>query len=115
MHLTGICIETDDAPRLAAFYKTLLQEQPLVEGSHYGFGKIAVWDPGGVTVARDKNLWLMFAVANLDAEYARLLREIPGVPILAPPQRKPWGAYSFWMADPDGNKISVFEESPQQN
>lgn len=114
MKFGGICIETDNAPRLAEFYKIVLQEEPFVEGSHYGFGKIAVYNPGGVTVAKDKNIWLIFGVADLDAEYERLLREIPDIVVIAPPERKPWGAYSFWFADPDGNKISVFEEREEQ-
>jgi predicted enzyme related to lactoylglutathione lyase len=110
MELCGVCIETDNAPRLAEFYKTVLQEEPLVEGSHYGFSKIAVYNPGGVTAAKEKNIWLMLGVADLDAEYERLLREIPDIKIIMPPERKPWGAYSFWFADPDGNRISVFQQ-----
>ena len=54
MNFGGICIETDNAPRLAEFYKIVLQEEPFVEGNHYGFGNIAVYDPGRVTVAKDK-------------------------------------------------------------
>jgi len=46
----------------------------------------------------------------VDAEYARLLREIPGIEIILPPERRPWGAYSFWFADPDGNKIAVAQK-----
>lgn len=110
MELCGVCIETDNAPRLAEFYKTVLQEEPLVEGSHYGFSKIAVYNPGGVIAAKEKNIWLMLGVADLDAEYERLLREIPDIKIIMPPERKPWGAYSFWFADPDGNRISVFQQ-----
>lgn len=113
MKLDGICIETDDAPRLAAFYKLFLKEEPFVEGSHYGFGQIAVYDPGGVTVAKEKNIWLTFAVADVDAEYQRLLREIPDIEIVSPPERKSWGAYSFWFVDPDGNKISVFQQQSE--
>lgn len=114
MKLAGICIETDNAPRLAEFYKTVLQEEPHIEGSHYGFGMIAIWDPGNVTVAKVKNTWLMFGVTDLDVEYDRLLREIPDITIVAPPERKPWGAYSFWFVDPDGNKISIFEDRAEQ-
>ena len=47
--------------------------------------------------------------ADIDALYSRLLREIPDINIISPPERKPWGAYSFWFADPDGNKIAVAE------
>jgi len=109
MKFGGICIETDNAPRLAEFYKIILQEEPLAEGSHYGFGSIAIYDPGGVTVEKNKNIWLQCLTANLDAEYERLLREIPSVEIISPPEKRPWGAYSFWCADPDGNKIAVAE------
>ncbi len=110
MKFGGVCIETDDAPRLAEFYKILLQEEPFVEGSHYGFSKIAVYNPGQVKVAKDKNVWLSFSDSNIDALYERLLREIPGIEIISPPERKPWGAYAFWFLDLDGNKIAVYEE-----
>lgn len=114
MRFGGICIETDNAPRLAEFYKTVFQEEPFVEGSHYGFGNIAVYDPGGVTVAKDRNIWLQCFVGDLDAEYERLLRELPGVEIISPPERRPWGAHSFWFADPDGNKIAVAQSSEEK-
>ncbi len=110
MKFDGVCIETDNASRLAEFYKIVLQKEPFVEGNHYGFGEIAVYNPGGVTVAKDKNIWLIFGVTDLDAEYQRLLQEIPDIEVISPPERKPWGAYSFWFVDPDGNKISIFQE-----
>lgn len=107
MKFNGICIETDNAPRLAEFYKIVFQEEPFVEGNHYGFGKVAVYDSGDVIVAKEKNIWLQCFVADLDMEYERLLREIPGIEIISPPEKRPWGAYSFWFADPCGNKIAV--------
>jgi len=110
MKFGGICIETDDAPRLAEFYKIVLQEEPFAEGSHYGFGSVAVYDPGGVTVAKVKNVWLQCFTEDLDAEYERLLREIPGINITSPPERRPWGAYSFQFTDPDGNMIAVAQK-----
>jgi len=112
MRFCGICIETDDAPRLAEFYKIVLQKEPFVEGSHYGFGGFAVYDPGGVKTApaKEKNIWLQCADSDIDALYERLLREIPGIEIISPPERRPWGAYSFWFLDPDGNKIAVAQD-----
>ena len=107
MKFGGICIETDNAPRLAEFYEIVFHEEPFIEGSHYSFGSIAVYDPGGVTVAKEKNIWLQCFVADLDAEYERLMREMPSINIISPPEKRPWGAYSFWFADPDGNKIAV--------
>ena len=41
MKFGGIYVETDNAPRLAEFYKVVFQEESFVEGSHYGFGSIA--------------------------------------------------------------------------
>ena len=110
MRFVGVCIETDNAPRLAEFYKVFLQEEPIVEGEHYGFGRLAIYNPGGVTVAKEKNLWLSFGDADIDALFARLQREISDLEVIAPPERKSWGAYSFWFADPDGNKITVFQD-----
>lgn len=110
MRFSGITIETDNAPRLAEFYRLVLQKEPFVEGSHYGFGSLSVWDPGDVRVSKDKNIWPSFSDANIDTLYARLLREIPDIEIIAPPERKPWGAYSFWFCDPDGNKVAVYQD-----
>ena len=110
MKFGGVCITTDNAPRLAEFYKKVLQKEPFVEGSHYGFGNLAIWDPGDVTVSKEKNIWLQFSDADIDALYSRLLCEIPGIKIISPPEKKPWGAYSFWFCDPDGNRIAVAQE-----
>jgi uncharacterized glyoxalase superfamily protein PhnB len=65
-------------------------------------------------VAEDKNIWLQCFDADIDALYERLLREIPGIEIITQPERKPWGAYSFWFVDPDGNKIAVAQETEKK-
>jgi len=111
MRFGGICIMTNNAPHLAGFYKAVFQEEPFVEGDHYSFGGMAVYDPGGVTVERDKSIWLQCFTEDLDAEYERLLREIPDIEIVSPPEKRPWGAYSFHFADPDGNKVAVAQRS----
>lgn len=110
MRFCRVCIETDDAPRLAEFYRIFLQEEPFVEGNHYGFGKISVYDPGDTDAAKSNDVWLQFVDEDINALYERLLREIPGIEITSPPERKPWGAYSFWFLDPDGNRIAVAQE-----
>jgi len=111
MQFTGVCILTDNAPRLAAFYAALLEEEPVQEGSHYGFlrAKLAVYDPGNVTVSPHKNMELMYTVEDLTDTYERLLRQLPGIRVTSPPTRRPWGAYSFWFLDPDGNTVSLIE------
>jgi hypothetical protein len=44
MKFAAICILTDNAPRLAAFYQKVLQEKPQVDGSHFSFSKFALYD-----------------------------------------------------------------------
>ena len=110
MQFRSVCITTNNAPRLADFYAAVFLASPQIDGSHYAFGNLSVWDPGDVQTADCNNTWLTFSDGNIDALYARLLRSIPDIRILVPPERKPWGAYAFWFLDPDGNKISVFQE-----
>jgi hypothetical protein len=112
MKFAAVCITTDNAPRLAKFYEIILQEQPLVEGSHYGFNNshLAVYDPGDVTIGIEKNVTVMFYTEDLLSEYERLLRELPELEVTSLPQHRPWGAYSFWFHDPDGNTVSCFEK-----
>ncbi len=111
MKLGGLCITTDDAPRLAEFYKIIFKQEPFVEGSHYAFGNLAIYNPGNVKMAEEKTIWLQCFDPDIDALYARLLQEVPSINIISPPERKPWGAYSFQFSDPDGNKIAVAQDS----
>ncbi len=115
MELQGVCIYTGDAPRLAAFYRAVLGEAPLQEGSHYGFARaqLAVYDPGKVRAVKTKNMSLMFAVADVQAEFDRIVRDAPGIRVVSPPQRRPWGAFSCWLLDPDGNQFSLIEKAPE--
>ena len=112
MELRAVCILTSDAPRLAGFYAALLKEEPFVEGSHYTFvrSKLAVYDPGDVKTAEDKNMSVIFETEDVDSEYARLTAELPGIDMTSPPEKRPWGAYSFWLRDPDGNTVSIAEK-----
>lgn len=113
MKLLGVCIYTDNAPGLAAFYQAVLQETPVQEGDHYGFehAQLAVYNPGDVHMVKDKSMSLMYHVADLLREYERLLREVPGIQITSPPEHRPWGAFSMWFTDPDGNTISLVEKN----
>ena len=51
MNLSGICITTDNAPRLAEFYQAVFQTEPMVDGKHYRFCNFAIWDPDGNKIA----------------------------------------------------------------
>ncbi len=111
MQLHGVWFHTCDAPRLAAFQQAVLGETPLREGSHYRFAQaqLAVYDPGETRPTPCKNMSLLFCVPELMAEYARLLRCVPGIAVASPLQRRPWGAYSFRFTDPDGNLVSLLQ------
>lgn len=111
MKFRGICIETDNALRLVEFYKILFHEEPVIECSHYGFSNLSIWNPGDALASPNKNVWLLFGDPDIDMLYKRLLTDIPDIKILVPPERKPWGAYSFWFLDPDGNKIAIHQDS----
>ena len=110
MEFRSICIVTADAQRLAAFYSTVLQEEPQADGNHYSFSQLSIWNPGDVEKSGENSIWLMFSDTDIDALYERLLKEIPDLKVISPPERKPWGAYSFWFCDPDGNRISVYQD-----
>jgi len=109
MNFGGICITTNNVVQLVEFYKVIFQEEPFVEGDHYSFSNVAIYDPGDVTLERDKSIWLQCFSKELDKEYNRICKVIPDIDIISVPERRPWGAYSFWFSDPDGNKVAVAE------
>ena len=110
MKLGGICITTDNAPRLVDFYKIVFQKEPYIEGNHYAFDNLAIYDPGDVKMVKEKNIWLQCFDPDIDALYTRLLREYPSISIISPPERRPWGSYSFQFYDPDGNGVAVAQD-----
>lgn len=116
MKLCGVCILTDNAPRLAAFYEILYQQPPFVEDQHYSFdsAQLSVYNPGDINVVKDKNMQLMCFVPDVMAEYHRLLKAIPDIVITSPPERRPWGTFSFWLLDSDGNTVSLVEKQEDE-
>jgi len=116
MFFTGICLITEDVPRLVAFYETVLQtvfsgddlhSESRVEGAYFAiysrsasneqmqFGLGPVQGRG--TVA------LMFTVEDVDLEYARIRSLLANT--LTEPKTYPWGARAFHFFDPDGNLV----------
>ena len=111
MKLIGVCIYTENINRLVKFYRTVLKEEPFKEGTHYSFrdAQLAMDDSKGAKISDDNKFALMYYVDDLMEEYERVLREIPEVVITSPPEKRPWGAFSFWFLDPDGNTVSFVE------
>ena len=121
LHLYGVCLVTDDVPRLRAFYEMLLDVQGEGDDHHVdlrpagagltifatqGMEEMA---PGSMAGAGAGNtvlgIHLEGDAGTIDVVQARLLEL--GIPIVKPPQTHPWGSRSVWFRDPDGNLISL--------
>ena len=109
MKFGGICITTNNTLKLVEFYKIIFDMEPVKESDHYSFASVAIYDPKDTNLKEDKSIWLQCFSEDVDKEYKRLLDAIPDLDVISPPTRRPWGAYSFWIVDPDGNKIAVAE------
>lgn len=111
MKLCGVCIMTNDVLRLAAFYKQVFCMEPVGNEVHSAFDamQLAIWNPGELSIAPNKNMSLMYFIENADNEYERL-RKITNLENLSQPVIKPWGVKSFCFKDPDGNEVNFLEQ-----
>jgi len=118
MRFSGVCLVTSDVPRLVAFYRLLLQQEPEGDDTHAEFalegGGLGIstlqgrgeMPPGCMAKAGTGTCVLMLQVDDCDAEYHRLAAA--GVPVVKTPATYPWGARSAWFRDPDGNIVDVY-------
>jgi catechol 2,3-dioxygenase-like lactoylglutathione lyase family enzyme len=122
MRVTGICIVTDDVPRLRAFYGRVLQVETdgdetfafvrtdgasLSVFSREGMERMA---PGSTTDVGTGSYTIEVRVDDVDAELGRL--EELGVTIVKPPTTQTWGRRSVWFRDPDGNIVNFYAPLP---
>ena len=108
MKLGEVCLLTNDVPRLAAFYKRLLDIENgsgdavhqflITEGT-----ALAVYNDGTEKNDQNQNICLAFTVDDMDKAYRKVLAL--GARIIEPPQRRPWGAVNMSFYDPDNNVI----------
>ncbi len=118
MKFTGICLVTEDVPRLVRFYTEILGSQAQGDDTHSEFTVgglgLAIFTrqgmeemaPGSMQGAGCGNVTLAFEVDNVDAEYERL--KALGVAFVKLPATYPWGARSAWFRDPDGNIVDFY-------
>ena len=117
--LTHACIVTDDVARLRDFYTLLLGAGPSrAHDGYVEFGtdraalsiyarrELEPYAPGAITPAANRSVMIEFAVADVDAEYARLLRH--PVEWVKGPSTQPWGNRSIYLRDPDGNLVNLY-------
>jgi catechol 2,3-dioxygenase-like lactoylglutathione lyase family enzyme len=112
--MKGVCIITQDIPRLRDFYQAVLQVEAEGDDTFTAFsGEVITlslftepemerMEPG----AGRGSCTLEFEVDDVDQEFERLTKL--DVPIVKPPMTHSWGLRSVWFRDPDGNIVNFF-------
>lgn len=108
MYLGEICLLTQNVPRLAGFYRTLLQAegnnadeawQAVVQGEPM----LTVMHSEELPPNAPQRAVLAFTVEDMEAACAHVLAM--GAKVLQPPMRQPWGTVNMILEDPDGNRV----------
>jgi predicted enzyme related to lactoylglutathione lyase len=111
MKLCGVCIITDDVPRLVAFYKEILQIEPEGNDIHSAFNEaqLAIYNPGNVPQSNNRYLSLMYYVNDAEKEYERLRNLGSDIVLTSELKVEPWGVKAFVFKDPDGNEVNFLQ------
>ena len=108
MKIGEVCLLTNDVPRLASFYKRLLEVENDSEDAIHQFiltegTALTIYNDGTVKNDQNQNICLAFTVEDLEAAYQKVLAL--GARIIEPPTKRPWGAVNMSFYDPDNNVI----------
>ena len=118
MRFNGICIVTENVPRLCAFYRKILKLEPEganvfdiiptdgAELSIYSSERTEKMAPGCLKGAGNGSYTIEFEVEDVDEEFKRF--KALNVEIVKPPTTQPWGRRSFWFRDPDRNIVNFY-------
>jgi catechol 2,3-dioxygenase-like lactoylglutathione lyase family enzyme len=125
MKLALVTIVTANLEPMRTFYQEVLQIEPQTyRGNYVEFalesGTLALWREseceaygiGPVRGAANQSVLIEFAVADVDAEYARLqgLQIDWGQGLTT----QPWGHRAFYVHDPDGNVLNFHTAVEEQ-
>lgn len=115
---SGICIITENVPKLARFYEKILQteidinnvhvELQLDGGSIIFYSKSTAEKEMGFDFTKYHGTGMVkisFFVDDVDAEYERLCALNMNVEFITLPTTYPWGARSMHFRDLDGNIV----------
>ena len=110
MKLGEVCLLTNDVPRLAGFYKRLLDIDNGSDDAVHQFlitegTALTVYDDGTAKNDQNQNICLAFTVDDMEKAYQRVLSL--GARIIEPPKKRPWGAVNMSFYDPDNNVICL--------
>ena len=108
MKIGEVCLLTNDVPRLASFYKRLLEVENDSEDAIHQFiltegTTLTIYNDGTVKNDQNQNICLAFTVEDMEAAYQKVLAL--GARIIEPPTKRPWGAVNMSFYDPDNNVI----------
>ena len=108
MKLGEVCLLTNDVPKLATFYKRLLNVENNSSDETHQFiiaveTMLTIYNDGTVKNNQNQNICLAFTVDDIDEEYKKV--RALGVKIIEPPTKRPWGAVNMSFRDPDNNMI----------
>ena len=108
MKIGEVCLLTNDVPRLASFYKRLLEAENDSEDAIHQFiltegTALTIYNDGTVKNDQNQNICLAFTVEDMEAAYQKVLAL--GARIIEPPTKRPWGAVNMSFYDPDNNVI----------
>ena len=113
-------VVTADVAKLTRFYESVSQARASALSSGYvefqsapceglaivDLAEIRSYGKGVVEPGANRSVILDFEVANVDAEYERLLDSVSDWVML--PTVQPWGARAIQFRDPDGNLVNMF-------
>ena len=108
MKIGEVCLLTNNVPRLASFYKRLLEVENDSEDAIHQFiltegTALTIYNDGTVKNDQNQNICLAFTVEDMEAAYQKVLAL--GARIIEPPTKRPWGAVNMSFYDPDNNVI----------
>ena len=108
MKIGEVCLLTNDVPRLAAFYKRLLDAENDSNDEIHQFilteeTALTVYNDGTFKNNQNQNICLAFTVDDMEKAYQKVLAM--GAEILEAPTKRPWGAINMSFYDPDHNVI----------
>jgi predicted enzyme related to lactoylglutathione lyase len=119
---TGICLVSEDVPKLADFYVRLLGVSAegdetftslSVAGAELSIFSASGMDamaPGSTSGAGRGSFTIEIQVDDVDETFDRV--RPAGAGIVKPLTTQPWGRRSVWLRDTDGNIINLYQPVP---